>query len=381
MSNFINPQVVAAEALDQLEYELVAANLMYRDRTDDFANSRGLKVGDNVKVRTVTDFVVDEFTGTGPITTQEINQSSTQLVIEKHFDTSVEITARERALNLDGIRKEVINPVMVAMAQKIDTYLLSKVTESQGLYASATLLENAADIAQSNKAAILQQISKVNRIGVVNEELEATLLGTDVFSKFDTRGEDGATALREASLGKLMGTMWFSTVNFPDVQQTMGDGATTLDNALATSNVQGQSALVVDPTTGTFNQGDKLLIAGAKRSYTVATTTAATATSIPLVEQINENLSLLDGAAITTISTGNTVDYQGIYFNPGAFGFATPPLDPADSEKAATAIANGLSIRVTEAYDINTKKTIWSFDLLIGAKMVDTRKGLLLGKF
>lgn len=381
MSNFINPSVLAAEVLDQLEYELVAGNLMYRDRTDEFANVRGKKVGDTVDIRTVTDFTVNEFTGVGPIQTQEINQSKTQLQIEKHFDVSVVVTARERALNLDGIREEIINPVTVALAQKIDTYLLEKVTEAQGLYASNTLLANAADIAQSNKTAILQQISKINRIAVINEDLEATLLGTDVFTNADRRGSDAETALREASLGRLMGTNWFSTVNFPDASHTFSSGTTTLNNTAATANVQGQSALTVAAVTGGFTAGDKITIAGAKRSYTVASNVAANATSIPLEEELSENIRQLGSAAITTVSAGNTVTYQGIYFNPGAFAYATPPLDPANSELAATLSANGFSVRVTEWYNGNTKQTYWSFDLLIGAKMVDPRLGMLLGDF
>jgi len=378
MSNFINPRVLAAESLDQLDYELVAGTLMYRDRTEDFANVRGKKVGESVDIRTVTDFETDEFTGT--INTQEINQSATQLVIEKHFDVSVEITARERALNLDGIREEVINPAMVSMAQKIDTYLLTKVVEAQGLFASANLLENAAEIAQARRAANLQQISKTNRVGLVNDELEATLLGTDVFHKFDTRGEPAVDALQEAMMDRLMGIDWFSTVNFPEVSYTPGDGTTTLDNTNATDNVQGQSTLVVAATAGTFNAGDKIKIAGAKRSFTVAANTPATSTSIPIVEQINENLRGLDGAAITVQSSGTPVDYQGVIFNPGSFGFAAPPLDEAAGDRTGVASAAGMSIRVTEWYDGETKKTYWSFDMLVGAKCIDPRLALLLGK-
>lgn len=379
MSNFINPSVLAAESLDQLDYDLVAGSLVYRDKTSDFGAAGGYAKGDTVNIRTSTDLQTNEFTGTGPITAQEVNQSKTPLTIEKHFDVSVEITARERALNLDGVRNEIIMPAMSSMAQKIDTYLLSKITNSQGLYTSATLLENAGDIAQANKTAILQQISKVGRIGLVNEDLEATLLGTDVFSKFDHRGQPGVTALQEASMGRLLGTDWYSSVNMPTATQTTGNGATTLDNTSPTSNVQGATTLVVDSTTGTFNAGDKINIAGAKRAFTVASTVAATATSIPIVEQINENLGSLDGAAVTVIEPGQTVDYQGVFFNQGAYSFASPPLDPANSELSAALSANGMSIRVTEAYDIQTKKTFWSFDMLIGAKATDPRRSMLLG--
>lgn len=382
MSNFITPSVVAAEALEQLEDTLVAGQLLYRDKTADFGSVRGHKVGDTVSIRTATDLRTDEFTGTGPISTQEIQQSSTQLTIEKHFDTSVEITARERALNLDGVSEEVVKPAMVSMAEKIDTYLLTKITESQGLYSSTTLLEDAADIAQAARSATLQQISKANRVGLINDELEAVLLGTDTFSKFDTRGEPGVTALQEASMQRLMGIDWFSSVNMPvDLRTSIGDGTTTLDNTVATDNLQGSSTLVVGSTAGTFEAGDKILIAGAKRAFTVASQVLATATAIPLVEQINENLTGLDGAAITVVGSGATsIDTQGVIFNPGAFGFAAPPLDVAAGDRTGVATANGMSIRVTEAYDINTKQTVWSFDMLVGAAATDARKAILLGK-
>lgn len=379
MSNFINPSVLAAEALDQLDYELVAGSLVYRDKTNEFANVRGLKVGDSVTIRTVTDFRTDEFTGTGPVSGQEVQQSSTQLQIEKHFDVSVKITARERALNLDGVRKEIINPAMSSMAQKIDEYLLTKVSESQGLFNSGTLLADAASIAQASRAANLQQIAKSNRIGLVDDELEATLLGTDVFHKFDTRGEPAVTALMEASMGRLMGIDWFSTVNFPSTTSTPGNGTTTLDNTVATDNLQGSNTLVVAATVGTFEAGDKINIAGAKRDFTVSAQVLAGATAIPIVEQINENLSALDGAAITVQSAATAVTQQGIIFNPGAYGFAAPPLDEAAGDRSGVATAAGLSVRVTEAYDIKTKETYWSFDMLVGAKAIDPRLSLLLG--
>lgn len=377
MSNFLNPSVVAAEVLDQLEHELVAAQLMYRDMTSDFGPVRGLKVGDRVSVRTVPAYRTDEFTGT--IDTQEVNQSSTQIEIEKHFDTSVEITARERALNLDGIRKEIATPVAVSMAQKIDEYLLTKVVEAQGMYSSSVLGETAADLALARRNANRQQISKANRIALVNDDLEATLLSQDIFHKFDTRGEPAVRALREADMGRLMGFDWYSTVNFPEVTRTAGAGAGVTDNGGGANNVQGMSVITTTATTGTLEAGDKLLIAGALRSYTVAAQVAAGATAIPIEEQISEIIP--DGAAISVRGSGLATTYQGIVFNPGAFAFAAPPLDPAAGDIAsATQTSNGFSIRVTEGYDIQTKQTVWSFDMLLGAKATDARLAMLLAK-
>lgn len=377
MSNFINPSVLAAEALDQLDYELVAGSLLFRDRTEDFANVRGMKVGQSVNVRTVTDFQTDEFTTT--INTQEINQSSASLTIEKHFDVSVEITSKERALNLDGIRDQIINPAMVSMAQKVDTYLLSKVVGARGLYASANLLQSASSIALARAQANVQQIMKANRIALVSNSLEATLLGTDTFSKFDTRGRMGETALADANLGRLMGIDWYSSVNWPDAGILAGDTyVATLDNGGGANNIQGGLVLTVSGDSGIIAAGSFIKIAGAKRQYRVASVSLVGHT-ITLQHQIDESLQGLDGAAITCVGGATATDFEGVILSPGAFSYAAPPLDAAAGDKSGVASAAGLSVRMTEAYDIQTKKTFWSFDMLVGAAAIDGRKAMLLG--
>ena len=45
MSNFINPSILAAESLDQLDYELVAGALVFRDKSSDFAAQGGYESG------------------------------------------------------------------------------------------------------------------------------------------------------------------------------------------------------------------------------------------------------------------------------------------------------------------------------------------------
>ena len=367
--------IIAAEVLDQLEYELVAANLMYRDVTSDFSTVNGFKVGESVKVRTVPAYRTDEFAGT--INPQEVNQSNTQITIEKHFDCSIVVGSREKTMNLDGVQREIVNPVAQSIGQQLDVYLLSKIVEAQGIYPSSNLGANAADLALMNRSANLQQISKSNRIALVDENLEATLLSQDIFHKFDTRGQPAVTALQEASMGRLMGFNWYSSVNLPTVTHVAGTGAAVTNNAIGTLNKQGTSTLQTNATVGTFNVGDKIAVTGAYRQYTVAVQTLAGAVAIPLVEQISELIP--NGAAVTTVGNGLAQTYQGIVFNPGAFSYACPMIEPAPvGGQSATVTSNGFSLRVTEAYDIMTKKMYWSFDMLCAAKMTDMRLGMLL---
>ena len=376
-SNFINVNMIAAEALRQLEYELVALRLAYRDKTADFGKVGGYAVGESVTVKTRPAYETDEFGGT--ISTQDIRQSSTTFSIEKHFDISIPWTSREASMSIDSLSEDVITPAMQSMAQKLDTYLLSKAWEGRGQYFSATLLESASDIALARREANRQQMPKANRIGLVNGDLEAIMLGTDAFNRFDSRESGGVDALENAMIGRLMAIDWMSTENFTDASHTPGDGTTaTVASPSATENVIGATTLTVDSTAGTFNAGDRIYVAGMYRPLIVASQVNATATAIPLSHQIDEVVPA--GAAVTVVSTGVAASAKsGMIFTPDAFAYAMPPLDLPGDKVAAVLSANGMSIRVVQGYDQSTKTNTMSLDCLIGAKCYDPRKVVVLG--
>lgn len=376
--SLVNVAMIASESLMQLEYQLVAGALMYRDKTADFSKVGGYAVGNSVSIKTRPDFRVDEFAGS--INRQDSRESYADFAIEKHFDVSAPWTSAEMAMNIDSLSEQFIRPAMISMSQKIDTYLLSKAWLSRGLYTSADPLSSAADIALARKQANHQQIEKGGRIGLVNSDLEAAMLGQDIFHRFDTRGAPSVTALQEADMGRMMGINWYGSENFTDAVVAPGDGVgVTVTTPTGVQNAIGTSVLHTTATTGQFEAGDRILVAGMKRPLVVSTQTAATAVEIPLSNQIDELVPVT--AAITTISSGDTsVTKQGIILEPGSFAYAAPPLDAPGGVDASVASANGMSIRVVRDYDIDTKTETISFDLLIGATCYDPRKSVVIAK-
>jgi len=375
------PAVIAAESMRVLEHELVIGSLLYRDRTQDFTQkSNGWAVGDSIDVKTPTEYEVDSFSGT--INKQDTRDSKTSFSIEDHLDLSTGVTSQERKLELSDLTREVIQPAMAAFAQKIDVHLGTKMLEGRGLYSSDTLFETAADVAQARKAANNQKVSKQNRIALLDYDIEADLLGANWFNQSQTRGADGEASLRNGEMGNVMGMSFFSSANMPSDTSaaTAGDGVGVTDNASSTLNVIGSANLITDSTTGTFRAGDAIVVAGVTHPFIVATETAATATSIPLVDPIDQLIP--DGAAITVVPTGNSAAFHGVITNPNTYAWAAPPLDnPGDKVSAAVMTVNGMSIRFVEGYDQDTKEFIWSWDMLIGARCWDRRGTIQLRKF
>lgn len=382
-----HPSIIASEALTHLEDALVIGPLCAKDLTSDFTSrSNGWKVGDSVSYRTHGEYEVDEFTAGGTVTAQAISSSVRSLEIEKHYDISVEVGAREEALDLDSFAEQVLRPATYKLAEKVDTYLGTKLLGAHGLYVSSGLYETAADIALARKAAILQQLAQ-NRYSLVDLDLEATLLGQTWFNQSQTRGEDGEQTLRNAQMGRVMGMEWFSSIAYPtnSAAQTCGTGTATTNNDDVggnSINQIGDKILYVDNgATGDFLEGDRIKIAGVRRPLLVAADIDIDGgeTAVTLTDPITEIIP--DNAAVTVVGAGEDITYHGAIMDSRSVGVAFPMLDIPGDRVAATASNNGVSIRIVKGYDISTKKTTMSLDLLIGAFMIDPRRVTLVADY
>jgi len=379
MSNaWENVSMLAAESLSVLQDSLVIAGLCSTDKTSDFMiKPNGYAVGSTVNIKTRPAYEAKEFTSA--IDIQSIRSSVRPMTIEKHFDVSVEIGAKEKVLNMDGFSEEVIVPAVTALAEKVDAYIGTKIVNGAGLYASSTLLESAADVALARKAAIVQQLQLNGRFALLDLDLEAIVLGQSWFNQSQTRGAAGVASLQEGQMGRVMGIDWNSSINFPTMTHTAGTGTATTVNSSGNLNLVGSSQLDVAATTGQFEAGDHIQVAGVRRPLVVLAQTAAGEVVIPIVNPLTEIIP--NGAAVTVIGAGEAQTYHGAIFDKPALGVAMPLLDPASDKPSASMSYEGVSIRVVQGYDMTSKKETMSLDLLVGAEAYDHRRITLLSDF
>lgn len=378
MNAWLQVDQIATEALMILEDSLVITNLTARDKTADFnKTAAGYSVGDTVRIKTRPDYEAKEFVNT--VEVQAIRESGRAMTIEKHFDISVEITAKEKALDLESYIDQVVRPAVYRLAEKCDRYVGTKILDAAGLYASTDLLGTSADLALARQAGNWQQLEPGGRFILMNEDLEAKLLGKDYFTKYDNRGEDGVVSFREAALGKAMGFQFYSSLQFPEQTHTAGTGV-GVTNSTTTLNVIGVKTLTIDAADFTLtpiNAGDRLYIAGVRRPLIAGASVAGPGvTAIPLVDPISEIIP--DGAAVTVIAAGLTYDVQGVLFDSQSMAVAMPLLDKPSDKPSFIVNSNGYSIRVVTGYDMTTKKEMMSLDTLIGAAAYDPRRMTLL---
>jgi hypothetical protein len=358
-----------------LENNLVWANLVYRDYNTEFT---GKKVGDTVTIRGPASFTANEFTAGGNVTVQDITEASVDLVVEKHYDITVAIGAKERTLDLESFSYQVLRPQMVAMAQAIDSYIATKTIEVfSGVGTPTDPPDTLAELAALNKKLHENKCPAEGRVCVVDPACEADLLSQPFFTTGSTRGAEGETALKNASMGRVMGLDWYMNQNVP--LQTKG----TLAGSPVTSADVATGATTI-PLTGatedtTILQGDIVTIAGgtnATQQYVAtADVTLTTASGVgdllvspPVQGTVGDADAIPSGGAVTIVASHR----RNCAFTRNAFALAVVPLElPAGAASAEYVQSRGMGLRLVSDYSATTKVDTMSLDVLVGAKCID----------
>ena len=405
-NTFLTPDVIAREALLILEDNIVAPQVMNTSATADFA---GARVGDTVRIRRPAFFGVDDYSrgsNSGDIRIQNAVENSIDLKIEKQFDVSFEVSSKELAMSVDEFNERMLRPAMSAIAQKIDTYALTKINglggflgpsdsgAPAGLTAPNTLGEVAAIVEKMN----IQRIPMTGRKFIVSPVMQSALYGITEFVRADIRGA-ATSPVEEASLGRFMGLDTMMSQNLPT--HTVGSILSTANADVACAvqgdKTEGTSSLTIDAgsLSGTVAAGDTVSIAyadGVTRDHVI--TAAATAAANAVAITINPGLYGIDAAAVNGgtpvvvsdnavatirgVSTSIDDTTVGAAFHPDAFQlvFVPQPNPMGPGTNSATVNYKGMSLRVLQSYDHLKKRDLISVDCLVGAAAVDGRLGV-----
>ena len=393
---FITPDIVAREALMVLENNLISSSVMSSSVASEFT---GAKVGDTVKVRRPTFFATDDYTndGSGPVTIQSIAEKSTNVVIEKLYDVSFEVTNNEMSLKVDQFRDRLLVPAMAALSQKIDTYAFGKVNQLGGFESTAaadvTPLDTLPLVASIPERMNHQQVPMTGRKWVVSPAQQTALYAIEAYTRADWRG-GGASPVLEANLGRFMGLDVVMSQNMP--QNTDAAIADTAGTLSAVASVGDTTVSVAALTNGaTVNAGTTFGLAyldGKTRHHKVTTSTTLSGSGtgdLPISPPIyghdsvavhaTQKYATAADAAVTVLADSSARTYTtSAAFVPEAFQIVfIPQADPMGPGTSSASVSwNGMSLRVLQTYDHLKKKDMISVDCLVGAACVDGRLGI-----
>jgi hypothetical protein len=366
----------------------------------------GAKIGDTIRVKRPTFFVAEDWgmTHGADVTMQSAVETSVNVVIEKLYDVSFEVTNSEMSLEIDQFSSNYLAPAMAALTQKIDKYAFGKVKQLGGLSqggdgsAAYTPLASLSDIANLSEKLNDQQVPTVGRKMVVSSKQQTKMFAIPEFVRVDHRG--GATSpVIEAQLGRFMGFDVVMSQNMPshtngacpDEDLTLTANATVGDTTIGLSGANDSEILLAGDTLRiTYNDGIQRDHKVTNATVTAASSAFAGVTISPPIYGHDEvavhatakiavsaakavtNVSSFDGAASTYTMSGAFVkEAFELVFIPQA-----EPMGPGTS--SASVSYNGMSLRVLQTYDHLRKKDMISIDAMVGAACVDGRLGSVI---
>ena len=356
-NNLLSCKRIAREALPILKNNLVVPALFRTDYSKEY-----VKQGDTIQVKKPAVFEAKDFTD--QVTIQEINQDKVLVTMDKIADVSVEITSKEMALDPVTFREDVLEPAMIAIAEKINKEGLEMYKYAyKAIGTAGTTPSTINTFADARKELNKAKAPLKDRYGVWDPDADAKFSVIDAILNAEKSGS--TEALREGAIGRVQGLdNYMSQQVAVHTAGTFTAVSTPLVNGAVT---KGATQITMDGGAGTetLKAGDLFTIGGKPYVVTEDATAVAGAITAKVYPAVVENIADNTAVVFPDKTAGGHV--ANLVFNKNAFGFVTRPLEPAAGGQDCYVISyNGLNIRVTYGYDMKTKKNMLSLDTIYG---------------
>lgn len=399
-NSVLTTSIIAAEAIDVLNNNLVSAGLVYRAYEDEFDKKvNGYKPGSTITIRKPAQFTVRS----GAVaSSQDVTEGSTTLVVNNQRGVDFEFTSTELTLSIGELSERVIKPAMIRLANEVDSSI-------QDLYKNVWNWVGTPGQTVNSYSDFTLGPQRLDEMAVPTDERCSTLAPADWWAmstslaNLTAQSTTAETALRKARLGMLGNVDTYMTQNVKT--HTVGlKGGTPLVNGgsqattYALSMTTNTQSLITDGWTNSavaLEAGDVFTIAGV---YAVNPVTKAT---LPYLQQFvntaqatangsgqvtltispaiiasgayqNVSAGPADNAALTVLGTASTGYVQNMVFHKNAFALAMVPMEvPQGAVNVSRKSMNGLNVRVVPFYDGTNDISKWRLDILYGVKAIN----------
>lgn len=359
---------------------------------DDSFAKKGAKIGDTLRIRLPNEYT----TRTGKVAApQDTVERSVPLTVSTQQGVDVSFSSAERALSLDDFSNRILLPAMNSLAGTIATNVMQSVesasnmtfkgrnnADSTGTIATpdaGTWLDAGAQLDMTSTPRVN---SRGMRKAILDPRTQARTV-TSLAGLFNNQQKIGEQ-YKSGEMGvDTLGLDW-------GMDQTVIKHTNGTYSAGAVSGAgQTGSTLTTAATTGTFNKGDVIVIAGVfgvnpvtkqstgeLRQFVVTANVASGATQIPIYPAIipgnvaygTVTASPASGALITLVGGAGVTFRKNFVMDPMAITLATADLDlptggVVDAHRESY---DGVSLRFITGYDITNDNWISRFDVLYG---------------
>jgi hypothetical protein len=387
--------VIAKEALMQLDNSLVAAKLVHRGHESDFGNAmNGYEAGDAISIRRPTDFTVRDG---ATASNQDVVEGKVTLTVDKQKGIDFGFTSKELTLDIKELSERVIKPAMVQLANQVDLDVLSLYKQVPNWAGTpGQVINSFTDFAKGPELLDQFAVPQEGRAAILSPADHWALLGNQsgLYIQDAARG-----AYRQGSLGMIGGVDTYMSQNVPahttgsDVSGTVNASITT--STITYASVKDTMEQTITTANVTLNPGDVITIAdvnavnpvtkadlGFAKQFTVVSYSSNSAVISPAIiwtgafqnVAVKAGVTDLNTKAITSIQTDSGVYRQNMVFHKNAFALAmVPMIEPPGAVQVSRQSYKGTSVRLIPTYDGTNDRSNFRLDVLYGVKAIDPR--------
>jgi hypothetical protein len=387
--------VIAKEALMQLDNNLVAAKLVHRAHESDFGSAmNGYEAGDAISIRRPTDFTVRDG---ATASNQDVVEGKVTLTVDKQKGIDFGFTSKELTLDIKELSERVIKPAMVQLANQVDLDVLNLYKQVPNWAGTAGQVINSfGDFAKGPELLDQYAVPQEGRAAVLSPGDHWALLGsqTGLYIQDAARG-----AYRQGSLGMIGGVDTYMSQNVPahtvgaDASGTVGASVTT--STITYEAVKDTMQQTITTSSVDLNPGDVFTIAdvnavnpvtkadlGFAKQFTVVSYAGNSLVFYPAMiwtgafqnVQVKAGVTDLNTKAITAVGTQATSYRQNMVFHKNAFALAmVPMIEPPGAVQVSRQSYKGTSVRLIPTYDGTNDRSNFRLDVLYGVKAIDPR--------
>lgn len=384
-NTLLTNDIILRTALMEFTNNLVFAKTARRDYQDKFDPT----TGGSIRIRKPTRY--EPRTGEN-ISVQAINEQYTTIDVGDMIGVDVEVTSRELALQLDDFNREILNPAMVTLANKIDSLMYDTTLQISSFVGTAGTPPNSFPVANAANA-VLNSFGVPqgkNRFAML-KSFDASALQNALYNTFNENFNK--EIILDGSMGNLAGFDMYDVQNI--IRPAVGTVTASLGAPAINTAGQSGSTLILDG----FTAGAVISVG---RVFTIAGINSLNPTSRTDTGQLAQFVVLVGGTAdgggnltITVQTNGYPLTVTGPYRNISNFPADNALLTFQDAHninvayhKEAFALvtiklpegADGayqrnmmdpkakINIRMTRQYQIANDKNVIRFDVLPAVK-------------
>ena len=400
-NNLLTDDVIAKEALRLLKNNLTAAPLVYRDHEAVF----GKKVGDSIRLK--LPYRTKSAAGR-TLVKQPLVDQTIAFDINRQQHVGLEYTVKDKTLDIEQFSERYLKSAMTQLANVVDVSILATAKEAFHTtgtpgtqpgafidFANAGAKQSTYAVPQDGMrrcvidpftcASLSNEVTKLFNDSMVEKSYKMGYKGpVSSYDLYETQNLSTHTVGAHAGTPLVAGTITNGSTVTTDGWSASVTGLLKKGDVITFAGVYGINPqkyestgllqeFVITADVNSDGSGLATLPISPALNDGTATTTNGDGDTISLKAYQNVTALPADNAAITVEGAAGTTYNQNLLFHRDAIGLVVVDLDIPKSATVAERVSDpdsGLSLLLTQAYDINEQTEVTRIDIVWGTKMI-----------